>query len=74
MQKVANLSVLSPVFCACITYTLFIEIPRYLEIPPRDFFLNFIQQKTFIQRIRSVKHFKRKCPTGLKFDLELKPL
>ena len=38
MQKVANLSVLSPVFSACITYTLFIEIPRYLEIPLRDFF------------------------------------
>ena len=35
---------------------------------------NFAQQKTFIQRIRSAKHFKRKCRTGLKFDLELKPL
>ena len=30
------------------------------------FLWNFAQQKTFIQRIGSVKHFKRKSPTGLK--------
>ena len=38
------------------------------------FLRSFAQQKTFIQGIRSVKHFKRKCRIGLKFDLELKPL
>ena len=38
------------------------------------FLWNFAQQKTSIQKIGSVKHFKRKCRTGLKFDLELKPL
>ena len=37
MQKVANLSASSPVFSACIFNTLFIEIPRYLEIHPIDF-------------------------------------
>ena len=30
------------------------------------FLWNFVQQKTFIQRIGSVKHFKRKSRTGLK--------
>ena len=31
-----------------------------------------LEKGPFIQRIRSVKHFERKCRTGLKFDLELK--
>ena len=36
------------------------------------FLWNFAQQKIFNQRMRSVKHFKRKCRIGLKFDWELK--
>ena len=59
--------------CMHILY-LFIEIPTYLQNSSYGFLWNFAQQKTFIQRIRSVKDFKRKCRTGLKFDLELKPL
>ena len=34
------------------------------------FLWNFAQQRTFIQRIRSEKHFKRKCRKGLEFALE----
>ena len=36
-MKVANLSALSPAFSSCIIYTHFVEIQRYLEIPPIDF-------------------------------------
>ena len=36
IQKVAHLSALSPVFSSCIIYALFVEIPRYLEIPLTD--------------------------------------
>ena len=39
-KRTRNLTVLSPVFSSCIIYTLFIEIPRYLEIPLIDFFEN----------------------------------
>ena len=36
--KSSKLSALSPVFSACIIYTVFIEIPRYnLKIPRTDF-------------------------------------
>ena len=35
--KEANLSVLSPDFSSCIIYALFVEIPRYLEVPVIDF-------------------------------------
>ena len=37
IQKIVNLSVLIPVFGSCIIHTLFVEIPRYLEIPLIDF-------------------------------------
>ena len=37
IQNVANLSALSPAFSSCISYTLFVEIQRYLEFLFIDF-------------------------------------
>ena len=34
---IAALICLPPLFSSCISYALFVEIPRYLEIPPIDF-------------------------------------
>ena len=68
------MSTLCPVFSACKIYNLFVEIPRYLEIPPVDFCKKFSQQKTRTESIRSVNHFQRKCLQGLKSDLERKLL
>ena len=51
--SIQNLSALSPAVRSCIIYTLFVEIPSYLEIPPIAGFLwNFAQQKTIKGRIR----------------------
>ena len=55
----------------------FCRNPKVSRNSSYRFLWNFAQQKTVIQRISSVKHFKRKCwkwRRGLKFDLELKPL
>ena len=72
--KVANLSALSPVFSACIIIPFLYSNSKISRNSSDRVLWNCAQQKAFIQRKRSVKHFTRRCPTGLKFDLELKPL
>ena len=62
IHKVGNLSALSPVFSACKIYTLFYRNSKISRNSSYRFLWNFAQQKTFIQIIRSVKHFKRKLP------------
>ena len=74
MQKVANFSALSPVFSECIIYNFFYRNSKISRNSSYGFLWNVPQQKTFIQRIGSVKHFKKKCQTELKFDLELQLL
>ena len=67
MEKLAKLSAISPAVSSCMSYTLFVEIPRHLEIPPIDFYETSLNRRQAPKEmpIRGAIRFRAKTIVAL---------